>query len=201
MSERSWIGKQQGDHGHRHADEHRLEPDLRHVRPNCGKRAGRPSHDRVLPTAPRSSHQHVTPVTSERTFCKPRPAPRRTGAGDDRICSVGGPCRVEPWEQADRRRSTCASDRRSGARQVLGGSAADFAVRNAKPRRVRPRYHCSIGVWSLTPDLADQRIPGESEDALADLVALDLGRAAGDRHAAMHQHQDVAQRAGPVHEQ
>src|SRR6185503_6345872 len=44
--------------------------------------------------------------------------------------------------------------------------------------------------------LLDQRISGESEDALADLVALDLRRAAGDGHGPVHEHERAADGAG-----
>jgi hypothetical protein len=49
--------------------------------------------------------------------------------------------------------------------------------------------------------LLQEGVAGQAEDALADLVALDLRRAAGDRHPAVHQHEQVAQRARAVHEQ
>src|SRR5690606_29074741 len=48
--------------------------------------------------------------------------------------------------------------------------------------------------------LLDQRVPGQAGDALADLVALDLRGAAGDRHAAVHKHEHVAHPGDAVHE-
>ncbi len=46
----------------------------------------------------------------------------------------------------------------------------------------------------------DQRVAGQAEDALADLVALDLRRAAGDRQGPVHEHQRAAMAAGTVEE-
>src|SRR5680860_336238 len=51
--------------------------------------------------------------------------------------------------------------------------------------------------WSAS---ADQGVAGEAEDPLADLVALDLRRAAGDRHAAVHQHEHVGDGGVALHE-
>src|SRR5688572_21636234 len=53
--------------------------------------------------------------------------------------------------------------------------------------------------WCWPAPLLDQRVAGQAEDALADLVALDLGGAAGDRHGAVHQHEHVAHAARTVH--
>ena len=51
-----------------------------------------------------------------------------------------------------------------------------------------------------TVALLDQRVTGQAEDALADLVPLDLGRAAGDGHGPVHEHEHVRHAARPVHE-
>src|SRR3954451_2967180 len=52
------------------------------------------------------------------------------------------------------------------------------------------RCRCSPTVArQLDGSLVDQRVAGEAEEALADLVALDLRRAACDRHGAVHQHE------------
>src|SRR3546814_15926210 len=46
----------------------------------------------------------------------------------------------------------------------------------------------------------DEGVAREAGDALADLVALDLGGAAGDGHPAVHEHERVAHEAGAVPE-
>src|SRR5215510_1888974 len=55
----------------------------------------------------------------------------------------------------------------------------------------------SYAYGTVTPAnrLVDERVARESEDAFADLVPLDLRRAARNRHRAVHQHEHRRHRA------
>src|SRR4029079_6387284 len=53
---------------------------------------------------------------------------------------------------------------------------------------------------AMSVSLLDERVAGQAGDPLADLVALDLAVAPGDRQAAVHQHHHVAHQAVALHE-
>src|SRR5262245_62217392 len=76
----------------------------------------------------------------------------------------------------------CDATSRHSPRRCVSEPAATAATRAATRRPA----------WLL-----DQRVAGQAENPLGDLVALDLGGAARDRYGAVKERQGSAQRARP----
>ena len=131
----------------------------------------------------------------------PRPArcrcrPRRALLGGHAVLAVG-------YDEPHSASSSATPGAPTGARTATSrcptptcprrGLSADFWTMRSSPDLrggAGDRRGGTVIPGPLAPLLVvDQRVAGQAEDALADLVALDLRRAAGDRHAAVHQHQ------------
>src|ERR1700749_2578006 len=92
-----------------------------------------------------------------------------------------------------------STQRSAVAVEGLASTFHDLSNRDDTSREYPRLGHAMAGESPGTAaPLVDERIAGQPEDALPDLVALDLRGSAGDRQATVHEDQERGHRPGAV---